>query len=135
MEFNERLKEFREKRKIKTKREMAKKINISEQLYYMLENGTRDPSKDVLRKLFIFSKLPEEYWKYGITDEKERIEKREEFKCLKDAIEQLSNIGLLKNTDKVFSSSVKEVLIAAMEADVSHLLEKQNLKKDNKKEG
>ncbi|MBK5243058.1 hypothetical protein, partial [Clostridium sp.] len=103
-------------------------------LYYMLENGTRDPSKDVLRKLFIFSKLPEEYWKYGTTDEKERIEKREEFKCLKDAIEQLSNIGLLKSTDKGFSSSVKEVLIAAMEADVSHLLEKQNLKKNNKKE-
>jgi transcriptional regulator with XRE-family HTH domain len=127
MNFNERLQEFREKLKIKTKREMAKKMGISEQLYYMLENGTREPSKDILRKLFILSKLPEEYWLYGITEEKERLEKRGEFKCLKDAIDQLSAIGLLKATDEEFSSSVEEVLIAAMKADVSHILEKRKV--------
>ncbi|MBX4259799.1 helix-turn-helix transcriptional regulator [Clostridium estertheticum] len=132
MGFNERLREYRLEIKVKTKRLMAKKLGISEQLYYMLESGTREPSKDVLRRLFLISKQPEEYWKYGITDEMERIEKRDDFKCLKDAIDQLSNIGLLKNDGKDFSTSVEEVLNAAMKADVAHRLDKIELMKASK---
>lgn len=121
-EFKERLKQYRQSLKIKTKREMAHKIGISEQLYYMLESGSRTPSKDVLQKLFLISKKPEEYWLYGI-DENEYINKREEFKCLRDAVEQLTKLGLLKDDNK-FSPAVMEVLDAAMKADVSHLVKK-----------
>ncbi len=126
--FNERLKEYRESLKIKTKREMAHKIGISEQLYYMLENGSRDPSKDVLEKLFLVSKKPEEYWLYGVT-ENEYIDKRKEFKCLRDAVNQLMQIGLLKNEEDYNKPTVQEVLDAAMKADVLHLIEKS---KNNK---
>lgn len=134
MEFKDRLKLYREELNIKTKTEMAEKIGIKRNLYSMLENGGRQPSKDVLEKLLILSNKPEEYWLYGITDEKEYIEKREEFKCLRDAIDQLSNIGLLKDTDEEFSSAVEEVLNAAMKADVIHILEKRKLQKNIEKE-
>ena len=130
----DRLKKFKNELGIESNKEMATLLKIGESFYSSIENGKKPVSKNVLQRLVVLSKMSEEYWVYGITDETERVEKREEFKCLKDAIEQLSNIGLLKSTDKGFSSSVKEVLIAAMEADVSHLLEKQNLKKNNKKE-
>jgi transcriptional regulator with XRE-family HTH domain len=128
MNFNERLKNYRISLKIKKKREMSKKLGISEQLYYMLESGTRKPSKDVLEKLFLLSEKPEEYWLYGITDDTEYIEKREEFKCMNDAIEQLSNLGLL-DSDKEYSDGVKEVLLAAAIADTTHILEKRKLVK------
>jgi transcriptional regulator with XRE-family HTH domain len=134
MDFNERLKNYRISLKIKKKREMADKIGISEQLYYMLESGTRKPSKDVLEKLFLFSEKPEEYWLYGITDDNEYIEKREEFKCMNDAIEQLSNLGLL-GLDKEYSDGVKEVLLAAAIADTTHILEKRHLLKINNIKG
>lgn len=126
--FNERLKEYREALKIKTKREMAHKIGISEQLYYMLENGSRDPSKDVLEKLFLLSKKPEEYWLYGISED-EYIEKREEFKCSRDAAYQLMKIGLLKSKEDYNNPTVQEVLSAALKADIFHLIEKS---KNNK---
>lgn len=134
MEFNDRLKEYREKSGINLKKDMARKLEISESFYNLLESGTRPVSKNVLRRLVILSEKPEEYWLYGITDERERISKREDFKCLKDAINQLSNIGLLKATDKDFSPTVEEVLIAAMKADVTHLLEKRKLEEDISKE-
>jgi len=127
MEFNERLQEFREKLKIKKKKDMAKKVGISEQLYYMLESGTREPSNNVIKKLVVMSGLPEEFWIYGITDEKEYLQKREDFKCLKDLVSQLENIGLL-NIEGEFTEGVKEVILAAAIADISHLIEKKKQK-------
>jgi len=127
MEFNERLQEFRERLKIKKKKDMAKKVGISEQLYYMLESGTREPSNNVIKKLVVMSGLPEEFWIYGISDEKEYLQKREEFKCLKDLIGQLENIGLLDIEGK-FTTGVKEVILAAAIADISHIIEKKKQK-------
>lgn len=135
MTIVDRLKRFKSELDIGSNKEMATLLKIGESFYSSIESGKKPVSKNVLQRLVVLSKLPEEYWKYGITDEKERIEKREDFKCLKDAIEQLSNIGLLKSDDKKFSLSVEEVLIAAMKADVTHILEKQRLEKENKKEG
>lgn len=132
-DFNKRLKEYRELIKVPKKREMARKLGISEQLYYMLEKGTREPSKDVLEKLFLFSRKPEEYWLYGIVDGKELILRRKEFKCLKDAVNQLMEIGMLKD-DENFRSAVEEVLIAAMRADVSHLVKKGFVKESTNQE-
>lgn len=127
MEFKDRLKEFRQSLGIERKKDMASLLNISESFYNMIENGTRPVSKNVLSRLVVVSKKPEEYWRYGITDEKEYINKREEFKCLKDAVEQLDKIGLLR-LDKDFSDTVKEVILAAALADITHILEKKKQK-------
>jgi len=123
MKFNERLKEFRENLKIKTKRDMAKKLDISEQLYYMLESGTREPSKDILSKLYLISEKPEEYWLYGIDIENEYINMRAEFKSSNDAIEQLYNLGLLTETN--CTEGAKEMLLAAILVDAKHIILKK----------
>lgn len=127
MEFKERLKEYRQNLGIERKKDMAKLLNVSESFYNMIENGTRPVSKNVLSRLVVLSNKPEEYWVYGITDEKEYINKREEFKCLKDAVNQLDNIGLL-SLEKDFSDTVKEVILAAAIADITHILEKKKQK-------
>ncbi|URZ15296.1 helix-turn-helix transcriptional regulator [Clostridium felsineum] len=124
MEFNERLKKYRLELGIENQKDMAKLLNVSTAFYNMLESGKRNASKKFLLKLVTLSKKPEEYWLYGVTEEKEWVEKRQEFKCLKKAIEQLIEIGLLKeNTD--FSDGVMEVLTAAMKADVNHYIIKK----------
>lgn len=122
MNFNDRLKEYREKLGIETKREMADKLGISEQLYSMLEVGSRNPSKKVLHKLVDFSGLPEEYWVYGVIDDKS-INDREELKDTKESIKLLINLGIIK--DENLSSEAMEVLIAALKADIKHLLMKK----------
>lgn len=128
MDFKDRLIEYRLEIGIDKKRDMASKLDISESYYNLLENGVRPPSKSVLRKLVLMSDKPEEFWLYGITDEKEYIEKREDFKCLRDAFEQLSEIGLM-SLEKEFSDAVKEVITAAAIADAIHYLEKKEQKK------
>lgn len=68
--FVQRLKNYRlNELKIKTKREMADKLNISEQLYAMVERESRKPSNDFLNKLVLFSGLEKEYWLYGIRED------------------------------------------------------------------
>lgn len=129
MKFKDRLKEYRLELGIKTKVEMAQKLGIVRTLYSMLENGSREPSRDVLEKLFLMSEKPEEYWLYGITDEKEYLNTREEFKCSKDSFNQLDEIGMLKEGWEL-SETVKEVILAAAIADYTHLLEKRKMKKD-----
>lgn len=133
MEFKDRLKEYRTSLGIIQKNEMAKKLGIARTLYSMLENGTREPSKDVLEKLFIDSDKPSEYWIYGIADMKEYLNVREEFKCLRDAFEQLDELGEIEAGEE-FSVEAKEILSAAAFADTMHLLEKkkQNLKSIDK---
>jgi len=134
MDIIDRLKKFKNELGIESNKEMATLLKISESFYSMIESRNKPVSKNVLQRLIILSKMAEEYWRFGITDEKERIEMREEFKCSKDAIVQLSSIGLLKESDEEYSATVKEVLEAAMKADISHILEKIRLESKNKKE-
>lgn len=125
--FKDRLKKYREELGIKTKREMSKKIGISEQLYYMLENGSRKPSDDTLQKLFLISGKPEEYWLYGVTPD-EYIDKREDFKCSKDMAINYFELGILdeKSIDDLenLDDAAKKVLWLALKADFKHLYEK-----------
>lgn len=122
MNFNDRLRTFREKLGIETKREMAEKLEISGQLYSMLEVGSRNPSKNVLEKIVSFSGLPEEYWLYGVIDDKS-IYNREDLKDTKESINLLINLGIIK--DENLSNEALEVLIAALKADIKHLLLKK----------
>lgn len=132
MEFNDRLKEFREFLNIKTKQEMANKLGITRSLYSMLENGTRKPSQNVLDKLVEISNKPEEYWIYGITQEDEYLNVREEFKSVKRAYNELKLLGLATDLDNL-NSTEKDILLLALRADLKHL-EKKNLNNNKKKD-
>lgn len=122
--FIERLKDYREKTlNISTRKEMSDKLNISEQLYAMVERGDRNPSKNFLDKLVAFSSLPEEYWLYGITNESERLNVRKDFKSIETTILDLIDEGYITNTD--FNDEIKEILFTAIKADIQHLLLKK----------
>lgn len=124
MNFSERLKNYRNNLLLK-KKELADKLDTSESYYNMIENGKRNPSKKFLVKLVDFSKLPEEYWLYGI-EEKEYIEKRNITKATKLAFENVIEMNLIKNFKTLFDESSNEnkiaedLLIAAIKADLSY---------------
>lgn len=120
--FNERLKKYRVELGIAKKKQMAQKLGISEQLYSMLESGSRKPSNDVMKKLVEFSGIAEEYWEYGNIGSK-TLEEREELKDTKDSINLLINLGLIK--DENLTDETLEVLIAALKADIKHILLKK----------
>lgn len=120
--FNERLKKYRIELGIAKKKQMAQKLGISEQLYSMLESGSRKPSNDVMKKLVDFSGIAEEYWEYGNIGSK-TLEEREELKDTKNSINLLINLGLIK--DENLTDETLEVLIAALKADIKHILLKK----------
>ncbi len=130
--FNERLKAYRESLGI-TKRDMSKRMNISETYYNMVENGSRQPSKNFIELLVIASHKPEEYWIYGI-DDSEYVNSREELKCVRKAVEQILDLGIVKDINTLFQGSYKEgtieeLIIAALKADIEYLIMKRNDKK------
>jgi len=86
MTIIDRLKKFKNELGIESNKEMATLLKIGESFYSSIESGKKPVSKNVIQRLIVLSKLPEEYWRYGIMDEMERLNKREEFKCLRDAI-------------------------------------------------
>lgn len=125
--FQDRLKKYREEDLLlSTKREMAEKIGVSEQLYAMVERGDRKPSNDFLRKLVICSNIPEEYWVYGTKTEKDLINKRKTFKSIESTVLDLIDEGYITDID--FSKEIEEILVTAIKADIQHLL----LRKNNK---
>lgn len=127
MNFNERLKEYREKLGFKTKQEFANKLGMKVSLYTKLENGDRKPSENALKAIVDFSGLPEVYWIYGILDN-EYFENREILSSTKECIEMLIKIGVIKDTD--LNNEIKEVIFAALKADIKHLLEKNKANLD-----
>ena len=122
--FNERLREFRISLGIDTKQEMADKLGMSVDLYTKLENGVRNPSKQALKKIIDFSGIPEVYWLYGITEQNdEYINKRDILSSTRECLESLIKIGLIKDVE--LTEEVKTVLLAALKADIQHLLDKE----------
>lgn len=122
MEFKDRLKSYREELNIKTHTEMAPKLGISRSLYGMLENGTRNPSKEVLDALVELSGNREEYWIYGVTSDDELVKLREEFKCLKMAIDRLEGTNALDlGQNGEWSPDIERLLLSALKADIIHI--------------
>lgn len=123
MDFKERLKQFRKELGFESKREFSKKLGVSENVYYMTENGTRKPSKRFLEQLVCLSSKPTEYWLYGVEDQKEYLEIRENFKMLKYVLEGLKDD--FKQNGK-FSEEEKQMILIAAQADIKHLIEKES---------
>lgn len=122
MEFKDRLKCYREELNIKTHTEMSEKLGISRSLYGMLENGNRKASKEVLDALVSLSNKNEEYWVYGVTSDDELIRLREEFKCLKMAIDRLEGTNALDlGSNGEWSQDIERLLLSALKADILHI--------------
>ncbi|MCC5437678.1 helix-turn-helix transcriptional regulator [Clostridium botulinum] len=132
--FNERLKKYRESKNL-LKKEFAEILEVSESYYNMIENGKRTPSKKIIEKLVCESSMPEEYWIYGI-ENSEYINVREDLKCVRKAVEQIIDLDLVKDIDKLFKGNypegtLEELLVVALKADIEYLLEKKkNTKED-----
>ncbi|EJP6471412.1 helix-turn-helix transcriptional regulator [Clostridium botulinum] len=127
--FNERLKKYRESKNL-LKRNFAEDLGVSESYYNMIENGKRTPSKNFIEKLVCESSMPEEYWIYGI-DNSEYINVREDLKCVRKAVEQILDLNLIKDVEKLFNGNypegtLEELLIVALKTDIEYLLKKRN---------
>lgn len=131
--FTERLIKYREEKGL-LKKEMARKLKVSESYYNLIENGKRDVSKRFMISLVAESGMPTEYWMYG-TDDKEYVKTREDFKSLKLAIEQLIDLGMLTSAKDIFKefkgTATEELLIAALKSDIEGIiLKKEDLESE-----
>lgn len=124
MEFNERLGKYREHLNIDTKRKMANELGVSEHLYAMVERGDRPASKDFMRKLVIYSKLPEEYWLYGVEKNNEILNTRKEFKSIESSVMELIDEGYIADVN--FDKRIEDILLTAIKTDIQHILLKRN---------
>lgn len=125
MDFKSRLKKFRETNGFDSKRDFAKAIGVNENSYYMFENGSRDPSKKFLAQLALYSNLPEEYWLYGANSHKDLSDKREEFKMIHCVMDEIKKSYVETG---VLSDAQKQIILLAFEADMKHLIAKEELK-------
>ncbi|MBN1062697.1 XRE family transcriptional regulator [Clostridium botulinum] len=127
--FNERLQKYRNELHLKMK-DMADKLQVSEGYYSLIENGKRSPSKTLIEKLVSVSELPEEYWIYGINKE-DYVNTRDEFKCLKKALDTILDLKSIKEVNEIFDQdnnpkdSLGKLLIAALKADIDCMIEKR----------
>lgn len=128
--FKERLIKYREsKPEFKTKTAFSKWLGVNINLLSMLETGYRTPSDAFIDNLVLKTGLPEEYWVYGITREKEYLDSRADFKVLRRAIDDALDLNLIDlegkftsdENEKIFNSLIE----SALKADVYHILLKK----------
>ena len=122
---SERLRKYRlETLHLKTKREMAKFLGVSEDVYAKAENGVRTPSKKLLEALFDKTGLSEEYWNDGIN---QNNPKNKELTATLNIIEELIDSGYVVS-DKELTPEIETLLLTALKTDIQHLLLKRTLK-------
>lgn len=127
--FNERLEKYRNDLNLK-KKDMADKLEVSESYYSLIENGKRNPSKNLIEKIVLISELPEEYWIYGIKKE-DYVNTRNDFKSLKKALDTILDLSSISNVDEIFDEdniprdSLGKLLVSALKADMQYMIEKR----------
>jgi len=124
--FNKRLEKYRVSLEM-TKREFAEVLGLSEGYYGLVENGQRAPSKRVMTAIVTYSKLPEEYWLYGINLNNYKNE-RESLKSVKSVLDVMIKGNLVENVQELFkdtsnNTQLEKLLISALKSDLSYLLE------------
>lgn len=127
-DFRNRLKELMKIKNFKTKSEFAKWLGVARNTLSMVENGYRPPSDAFLQSLFLKTGKPSEYWLYGV-EGKDYINKREEFKMLKRALDDILELNLMdlngQYTSKENKILAEQLLDSALKADIHHILEKK----------
>lgn len=127
--FNERLEKYRNDLNLK-KKDMADKLEVSESYYSLIENGKRNPSKNLIEKIVLISELPEEYWIYGIKKE-DYVNTRNDFKSLKKALDTILDLSSISNVNEIFDEdnipkdSLGKLLVSALKADMQYMIEKR----------
>lgn len=129
-DFIDRLIEYRKsKTEFTTKTEFAEWLGINRNTYSMTETGYREPSKKFIEALFLKTGLPEEYWLYGITTNKEYSKIRDDFKMLRKAIDDIIELKLMDLDGEYTSEKNKQIALAlrdaAYEADLAYILMKK----------
>lgn len=129
--FNVRLTQYKNTLGLNSK-QLAEKLGIGKSYFSQLENGKKDPTKQLVYKLVAMSGKPEEYWFYGIEDRKEYIDTREELKNTKIALEQIKKLGKSKGLFNKSENgrhyydddSIEDLLVTAWKADMEYLDQK-----------
>ncbi|MDC4239864.1 helix-turn-helix domain-containing protein [Clostridium tertium] len=131
MNFANRLINFRNDLNL-NKKEMSQYLDVSESYYNLIENGKREPSKNILYTLVEKSGNPEEWWLYGIEKEEYSLV-RNKFKSISIALEQIIDLKLVNDLDTMFTDKSKDkvaetLLIAAIKSDLSYVLKNKKSK-------
>lgn len=131
--FNEYLKSYKLTYNLKSN-EMAKKLGISESYYSSLENGRRSPSKTILKNIVQLTKLPEEYWLYGINpNESKNISS---FQSLNKAVNLIKDLNLTISSSDLFNEenqsidALAKLLINALRSDIDYILSSKKTNSD-----
>lgn len=120
--MNKRLKEYRESIFL-NKREMAKKLDITEAYYNMLEKGTRKMSMSLLHRLVAESGKTKEFWETGLnTSVDENV--------VESTVKTFLTVGIDIDVENLLSSidikkdSMEEIFIKALKIDISNFINK-----------
>lgn len=126
--FCERLKKFRQYLNL-NKRQMAKKLEVTESYYNVIENAKKKPSKNFVTKLVSISEKPEEYWMYGVQAKTESVTEEYLPKTF-EVINMLIDLDLCDNIlpdsfiDKY--SGIEKTLLKAIKKDIDRIKNNKN---------
>lgn len=130
--FKKRLIELRESKRFKTKTEFANWLGISRNIYSMVENGYRNPSKKFVERLSLKTGLSEQYWLYGI-EKNENINNGFKLNMVASVIDQAIELNIIKYKDKEViienENAFNEMVLAAIKIDILNM--KNNIDSSN----
>ena len=119
MEFNDRLKDFKNKMGYESQT-LADKMNISPSLISLLESGKRAPSKNVLKQLEKLSGKDKIWWLHGIDSDLAYIAQREAWQSTKKTLDSLYKEGLISPSQKI-ADDILNVILKAINLDLTHI--------------
>lgn len=130
-EFVKKLNDLIEEKNFSTYTEFAKWLGVPRQILSMMKTGYRPPTRSVLDQLILRTGKPEEYWLYDIDIDNvdEFANKREDFKMLRKAIDDMLEYGFMdlngEYTSEENKTCSKKLLEYALASDIEHILVKK----------
>lgn len=126
MDISEKLKNLRGKTEY-NKSEMAKQLKLSRSVYMEVENGTREPSKDVLKKVSDYFNVSVD-WLMGKTENPEKENITEEKSNLLDSfLDNLIEEGIITDPNNI-DDETATMIINAVKAQVALKMKKRGNK-------
>lgn len=113
-DFCEKLNKCRNELKY-NKREMAKYLDISESYYNLIENGKREPSRNVLMKLKNHNGLIIDYWPNALN-------LNNSLSYTESLIDSMIKEKVISSISDLRKESIKEILLNVLEKDIERKL-------------
>lgn len=141
--MNTRLKRLRTNLKLSQK-DFGSKINLSPDMISLLETGKRNFTERVTSDICRVFNVNRNWFENGKgnmfvatpSNLEEYIETRVEYKSIKVVFEQILELDLIKDVNKlkfpVQEGTIEEVLIKALKTDLAHLISKRENQKNKK---